>query len=141
MEPKSADDLRQMWPGTALEFFGLVLTEADADRLILEMPIRPEFRQPAGLLHGGMHLFLAESAASLHACLGVDLRERQPVGIEVNGSHLRAIQEGGLVAEATVARRSHTLIVHEVTIRSRESGRRLCVCRVTNLFRSSLPSD
>ena len=141
MEPKSAEDLRQMWPGSALEFFGLVLKEADEERLILEMPIRPEFRQPAGLLHGGMHLFLAESAASLHACLGVDLRARQPVGIEVNGSHLRAIQEGVLVAEATVARRSHTLVVHGVTIRSRESGRRLCVCRVTNLYRSSRSSD
>lgn len=137
MEPKSADDLRQMWPGTALEFFGLELTEANEDRLVLEMSIRPEFRQPAGLLHGGMHLFMAESAASLHACLGVDLRERQPVGIEINGSHLRAIQEGGLIAEATVARRSRTLVVHEVTIRSRESGRRLCVCRVTNLYRSA----
>ncbi|RLE21061.1 MAG: esterase [Acidobacteria bacterium] len=124
MEPKTAADLRLMWPGTALETFGLSLTEADENRLVLEMPIRPEFRQPAGLLHGGLHLFLAESAASLHACLGIDLREQQPVGIEVNGSHLRAIREGGLVAEATVTRRSRTLIVHEVTIRSRERNRR-----------------
>lgn len=137
MEPKTAEDLRQMWPGTAMESFGLVLTEADEDHLVLEMPIRRDFRQPAGLLHGGLHLFLAESAASLHACLGIDLRERQPVGIEVNGSHLRAIRDGRLVATATVARRSRTLIVHEVTIRSRENGRRLCVCRVTNLYRSA----
>jgi 1,4-dihydroxy-2-naphthoyl-CoA hydrolase len=140
MEPTTAEDLRQMWPGTALENFGLSLVEADLDHLVLEMPIRKGFLQPAGLLHGGLHLFLAESAASLHACLGIDLRERQPVGIEVNGSHLRAIREGTLVATATVARRSRTLIVHEVTIRSRGNGRRLCVCRVTNLYRTSSSS-
>ena len=135
LEPKTADDLRQMWPGTALEAFGLVLIEVGEEELVLEMPIRKEFLQPAGLLHGGISLFLAESAASLQACVGVDLRERQPVGIEINGSHLRSVGEGRLVATARVIRRSMNLIVHEVMIRHRETGRELCACRVTNYYR------
>jgi len=133
--PQTADDLRRMWPGTALEAFGLVLVEVEHDRLILEMPVRPEFRQPMGFLHGGVHLFLAESAASLHACFGIDLRETHPVGIEVNASHLRAVREGKIRAVAEVIRRSRTMIIHQVAIDHVESGRRLCICRVTNLFR------
>ena len=137
LEPKTAEDLRAMWPGTALEAFGLVLREVAEDLLVLEMPIRRDFLQPAGLLHGGISLFLAESAASLHACIGIDLRERQPVGVEINGSHLRSVREGTLVAKATVLRRSTNLIVHEVMIGHLETGRELCACRVTNFYRKS----
>jgi 1,4-dihydroxy-2-naphthoyl-CoA hydrolase len=130
-----------MWPGTALEAFGLVLVEVDDDRLILEMPIRPEFRQPMGFLHGGIHLFLAESAASLHACFGIDLHKTCPVGIEVNGSHLRPVRGGKLRAVAEVIRRSRTTIVHQIAISHVESGKQLCACRVTNLYRSAKPDN
>ena len=136
-KPRTSDDLRMMWPGTALEAFGLILVEVDDDRLILEMPIRPEFRQPMGFLHGGVHLFLAESAASLHACVGVDLDKTCPVGIEVNGSHLRPVRAGKLRAVAEVIRRSKTTIVHRIAISHVESGKPLCACRVTNLYRSA----
>ena len=138
-QPRTVDDLRKMWPGTALEAFGLVLVEVDDDRLILEMPIRPEHRQPMGYLHGGIHLFLAESAASLHACVGIDLRKTHPAGIEVNGSHLRSVREGNIRAVAEVIRRSRTTIVHQVAIHHVESGRQLCTCRVTNLYRAATP--
>ncbi len=130
-----------MWPGTALEAFGLVLVAVDDDRLILEMPIRPELRQPMGFLHGGVHLFLAESAASLHACFGVDLRTTCPVGIEVNGSHLHPVREGNIRAVAEVIRRSKTTIVHQIAISHVETGKQLCACRVTNLYRSATPGN
>jgi uncharacterized protein (TIGR00369 family) len=137
VEPRTVADLLPLWPGTALEAFGLVLKEVDEDRLVLEMAIRPDFLQPAGLLHGGISLFLAESAASLHACHGVDLRRRQPVGIEINASHLRSVREGTLTATARVVRRSRSLIVHQVMIAHRDTGRELCACRVTNYYRET----
>lgn len=140
-KPRTVDDLRQMWPGTALEAFGLSLVEVDDDRLILEMPVRPEFRQPMGLLHGGVHLFLAESAASLHACVGIDLHKTYPVGIEVNGSHLRPVRDGNIRAVAEVIRRSKKTIVHQIAISHVETGKQLCACRVTNLYRSATPGN
>lgn len=94
-----------------------------------------------GFLHGGVHLFLAESAASLHACVGIDLRKTYPVGIEVNGSHLRPVREGSIRAVAEVIRRSQTMIVHQIAISHVESGQQLCVCRVTNLYRSATPEN
>ena len=76
----------------------------DDDRLILRLPITEKVRQPYGLLHGGISLFLIETAASSHAAYGVDLTEVQPVGIEVNASHLRAATDGTVKAIAKVVR-------------------------------------
>src|SRR5690625_489234 len=91
-------------------------------------------RQPFGLLHGGVSMVLAETAASMHACWGVDLTKVVPVGIEINGSHLRSATEGVVLAECRVVRRAQTLIVHEIDIIDEKTGRKLNVSRVTNLY-------
>ena len=82
-------------------------------------------------------MVLAETAASVHACWGVDLSKVFPVGIEVNGSHLRSASEGHILANATVIRRSRTLIVHAIDIVHEETNRVLCVSRVTNFYKAA----
>jgi 1,4-dihydroxy-2-naphthoyl-CoA hydrolase len=86
-------------------------------------------------------LLLAESAASMHACWGIDLNSVFPVGIEINGSHLRSASAGFVLTTAQLLRRSKTLAVHEVKIVHEETNELLCVCRVTNYYkrRSSSP--
>jgi len=112
------------------------LVDVDADTVTLRMPLTDAVKQPFGLLHGGVNLVLAEGAASLHACWGLDLTERVPVGIEINGSHVGSAREGTVEAVGRVIRRGRTLVVHEVTVTHVESGRTLCVARVTNLIRT-----
>jgi len=80
-------------------------------------------------------MVLAESAASFHAALLVDINERYPVGIEINGSHMRSIREGTVRAECRVIRRSRTLVVHEIDILHKETEKLLCRSRVSNLYR------
>lgn len=112
------------------------LTDVDADHIELQMPISDAVRQPMGLLHGGVSMVLAETAASMHACWGVDLTKVHPVGVEINGSHLRSAREGTVRAVGTVVRRSRTLVVHQIDIFHLESGRQLCTARVTNLLKA-----
>lgn len=121
---------------TALEPHDVSLVEINADRIILEMEIGDHARQPYGLLHGGMSMLLAESAASIHSCWGIDLSRRVPVGIEISGSHLRPAREGAVRAVGRVLRRSHTLVHHEVEVRSVQPEKMLSVIRVTNLLKS-----
>ncbi len=121
---------------TALHALGIELVAINADEIVLEMEISDASRQPYGLLHGGISMVLAESAASMHACWGVDLRERIPVGIEINGSHLASADSGRVRATGRVLRRSRRTIVHEIELRHIESTRLLNVSRVTNLYRS-----
>lgn len=132
---RTVEDFLRVWPNTALAHHRVALLEVNADRAVLALEITAGERQPMGLLHGGISLFLAESAASLHACWNVDLSAQQPVGIEVNGSHVRSARAGRIRAVATVVRRSRALIVHQVEISLEETGELLSTCRVTNYYR------
>jgi 1,4-dihydroxy-2-naphthoyl-CoA hydrolase len=131
-------DFERIIPHTALEPLGVRVTSVDEQSLSLQMPITDASRQPFGLLHGGISLLLAESAASMHSCWGIDLNAVFPVGIEINGSHLRSASSGFVRATAQILRRSKTLAVHEVRIVHEESNELLCVCRVTNYYKRRL---
>ena len=132
---KTVEQFRLMWPRTALEANAMELVEIDEDHVVLTMPVTDSGRQPMGLLHGGMTMLLAESAASLHACWGVDLSKRQPVGIEIGGSHVRSCADGTVRAVANVVRRTSSLIIHTVEVFEVSSGNLLTTCRVTNFYR------
>ncbi len=121
--------------GTALEAHEIRLIDIDDQQIVMEMEITNRDRQPYGLIHGGMHLLLGESAASLHACWGVDLTRRVPVGIEISGSHLRAAADGRLQVHGEVIRRSRSLIHHQYKVIHLDTAKVLSVGRVTNLYK------
>ena len=77
----------------------------------------------------------AESAASMHSCWKLDMTRFYPVGIEINGTHLRSATHGHVLAKAHVVRKSRTLMVHQIDLYHEESGDHLCTSRVTNLIR------
>jgi uncharacterized protein (TIGR00369 family) len=132
---RSIADFERIIPKTALEPLGTRVVSVNEESLTLRMPITDASRQPFGLLHGGISLLLAESAASMHSCWDVDLTAVFPVGIEINGSHLRSASSGFVLATAYLLRRSKTLAVHEVKIVHEETNELLCVCRVTNYYK------
>ena len=67
----SIEELRAMSPNTAVEALGIDIVSVDDDHIQLRMPITNRARQPFGLLHGGISMVLAETAASVHACWGL----------------------------------------------------------------------
>jgi 1,4-dihydroxy-2-naphthoyl-CoA hydrolase len=135
----SIEQLRALIPNTAAQALGIDIVSVDAAHLLLRMPMSDRARQPMGLLHGGISMVLAESAASLHACWGHDLTQTVPVGIEINGSHVRSVADGHILAKASIIRRSSKLIVHSVDISHEESGHPLCIARVTNFYKAVNP--
>nr|WP_290668921.1 PaaI family thioesterase [Ardenticatena sp.] len=120
---------------TAIGPLGATFEEVSDEHIVMEMPITDNARQPVGLLHGGVSLLLAETAASAHAFWRADVRERVPVGIEINGSHLRSASDGRVRVVGRVLRRSRSFIVHEVEIWHVEREVLLSVCRVTNYYK------
>ena len=120
---------------TAVENLGVSIHAINSEQIVLKMPITDKARQPYGLLHGGISMLLAETAASMHACWGVDLTKRLPVGIEINGSHVRSATEGVVRAEGKVIRRTRSIIVHQVDIILDETDQLLCTARVTNFYK------
>lgn len=130
---ESLNDTRS---NTVLEMLGVEFTVFNEEELVLTMPITSAARQPFGMLHGGVSLVLAETAASSHASWGLDVSQVFPVGIEINGSHLNSATEGTVRVVARPLRRSRTLVVHQVDISHVESGRLLCSARVTNYYKA-----
>jgi uncharacterized protein (TIGR00369 family) len=130
------DQLRALIPNTALEALGIEILSVDSKQILLRMPMSDRARQPMGLLHGGISMVLAESAASIHACWGTDLSRSAPVGIEISGSHLQSASDGHILARGTLVRRSKRLAIHQVEIIHEETDRVLCLSRVTNFYRS-----
>ena len=129
------DGMNAASKNTLMEVLDIVITEVDENHLTLEMPITAKTKQPFGLLHGGVSMVLAETAASSHAGYGLDFSKVIPVGIEINGSHLRSATDGTARAIATVVRRTRSLIVHQIDIFHVESGNQLCTARVTNFYK------
>ena len=125
----------QTHTGTAVENLEISIHAINSEQIILKMPITDKARQPYGLLHGGISMVLAETAASMHACWGVDLTKMLPVGIEINGSHVRSAKEGVVRAEGKVVRRTRSIIVHQVDIILDETDQLLCTARVTNFYK------
>lgn len=146
--PLPADSTLEAWQAwmaafghkTALHPHGVELVSVDDEELTLAMDIGDHARQPYGLLHGGISMMLAESAASLHACWKLDLNSTVPVGIEISGSHLESKRSGRVLARARQLRRSRTLAHHEITISDADTGTVLSVVRMTNFYRPTRPA-
>lgn len=94
------------------------------------MKVDERNRQPFGFLSGGASLALAENVAGVGSsalCPGCAC-----VGIEVSGSHVKAVVEGDTVtAYARLLHRGTTLHVWNVDIRDTE-GDLISNVRVTN---------
>lgn len=88
------DDMKTMGVGAMVEHVGIGFTDIGEDFLSARMPVDHRTIQPAGLLHGGASVVLAESLGSIAANLAVDGTKRSCVGLEINANHLRSVSSG-----------------------------------------------
>ncbi len=105
------------------KLLGVEFTEAGPDRAVLTCEITPELLQPYGILHGGVHCALVETAASLGAALWLGDRGHV-VGVANHTNFLRAARSGLLTAVATPIHRGRSQQLWQVVI-SDGAGREL----------------
>jgi uncharacterized protein (TIGR00369 family) len=126
----SGIDLNAMTSGTLIESLGIEIVELRDDALVARMPVDHRTVQPAGVLHGGASVALAETLASWAGYLAVDREQFHVVGQEINANHIRPVFTGWVTATATpaaIGRRSH---VWEIRIVD-DAGRLACISRCT----------
>src|SRR5919199_1062927 len=102
---------------TVLKTLDIKVEEALPDRVVLSMPVTERVHQYTGLLHGGVSVVLAETAAAIGAALNTDLARSTPVGIEINANHIRSVSSGQIVAEATPVYKGRQMTVWAIEIR------------------------
>lgn len=101
-----------------MRFLGIEIVIAEADRVVLTMEVTPKVHQYAGIMNGGVSLYLAETAASVGVVATADLTKVTPVGVEINGNHLRAVSKGTLTVEAHPVFPGRTMSVWQIDIRN-----------------------
>ena len=79
---------------TLVETLDIKITEIGDDFIKGTMPVDSRTKQPAGLLHGGASMALAETLASTGAYLCVDPEKYRVVGQEINANHVRSATSG-----------------------------------------------
>ena len=111
---------------------GIEFLEFDPQRLVATMPVDGN-RQPAGLLHGGASVALAETLGSIGAALHAG-PDKLVVGVDINATHHRAAVSGRVTGTATPLHLGRGTATYEVVITD-EEGRRVCTSRITCLIR------
>ena len=125
----------QAHENTLVETLGIEITEIGDDFIKGTMPVDSRTKQPAGLLHGGASMALAETLASTGAYLCIDPEKYRVVGQEINANHVRPVTSGyvtGIARPVFLGKRSQ---VWEIKIYKSEeefSDKTLCcISRMT----------
>jgi 1,4-dihydroxy-2-naphthoyl-CoA hydrolase len=111
---------------------GIEFLEYSPQRLVATMPVDGN-RQPAGLLHGGASVALAETLGSIGAALHAG-PDRFVVGVDINATHHRAAVSGLVTGTATPLHLGRTVASYEIVITD-DKDRRVCTARITCLIR------
>ncbi len=120
----------QLKKETLAQVLEMSFTEISFDRLVMTMPVGPKTHQPAGILHGGASVALAETAASVATAIQIDLTKFNPVGLEINANHLRSKKDGIVTATAIPLHKGRSTMVWDIKITD-EQERLVCVSRCT----------
>lgn len=94
---------------------GVSLTKATPEEVVAELQVADAHLQPFGLVHGGVHAGLVETACSIGASLNVGAGQ-QIVGVENHTSFLRPVREGRLQAVAKPIQRGRRAQLWETNI-------------------------
>jgi uncharacterized protein (TIGR00369 family) len=125
--------LDQVANNELLQFLGVTIEVATAERVVLKMPVTSKVHQYTGIMNGGVSVYLAETAASIGVVAGSDLTKVTPVGIEINANHLRAVSKGVITVEATPVHSGRTMGVWKIDV-TNDRGKLVCTARITLLI-------
>ncbi|MEE1651243.1 hotdog fold thioesterase [Brachybacterium sp. J144] len=121
--------------GTLLERCQMELVELSSEGGIMTMPVAGNI-QPAGLLHGGATIALAESIASFAAILRareVHGEGAQAVGTSVSAVHHRSAREGLVTATASLRHGGRQVAAYLVDVHD-EAGTLLSTVTVSTML-------
>lgn len=99
-----------------MKSLGIEVITTNKDQVTLTMPVDNRTHQPAGFLHGGASVLLAETAASIGGFLNINQETQLVFGIEINANHLKSKREGLVTANATPVHIGKTTMVWNIHI-------------------------
>lgn len=105
-------------------------TEIGADFIIGTMPVDERTHQPAGILHGGASVVLAETLGSIASYMCIDPEKHVAVGLEVNANHLRPVKSGLVTGICKIIHRGAKTHIWDIKLYD-DRGKMNCISRLT----------
>jgi len=124
------NQLNERSKNTLAEHLGIEFLEIGDDYLTAKMPVDHRTKQPAGLLHGGASVALAETLGSVAAALCVDREKQGIVGIEINANHIRPVTHGWITGVTKPIHVGHTTQIWEIKLYN-DLEKLICISRLT----------
>ncbi len=132
LDPELLERLVHSGGGALARKLEIDFLELSAEHSVATMPVLGN-TQVVGILHGGAHVVLGESLGSISSAIHAG-PGRIAMGIEINATHSRSVDQGIVTATCDALVLGRTLATHEIVIRD-EEGRRLSTVRMTNILR------
>ena len=126
MEPRSL----ALPEGTFDSLYGLEVVAASDQEVRGQVEVRPDLKQAAGLLHGGVLASVAESLASMATFIAVAGDGKAAMGMSNATTFLRPVTEGTVHAVARRRHRGRTTWVWDVDFTD-DAGRLCATTRMT----------
>ena len=104
--------------GTFAGVLGMRFTRLTPERVEATLDIRPELKQPWGIIHGGAVMTLADTVAGAGAFMNVGPGQ-ESVTIELKINLIRAVREGTIRAEAVPLHRGRSTSIWETRVTDR----------------------
>ncbi|MBC7992057.1 MAG: hotdog fold thioesterase [Rhizobacter sp.] len=128
-QPASVELLTAIHVNTTVALLGIEFLEVGDDFIRARCPVDARTKQPAGILHGGVSVVLAETLGSCGAAFASPAGHRA-VGLDINANHIRSASEGWVEGIAKPVHIGRTTHVWQIEIRN-EKGQLTCVSRIT----------
>lgn len=117
--------------GTFAGVLGMEFTHLAPDRVEATLKVRPEHKQPWGIVHGGAVMTLADTVAGAGAYMNLG-QGQETVTVELKINLIGAVREGTIRAEALPLHRGRTTSIWEARITD-ETGKLVAASLSTHL--------
>lgn len=117
---------------TLMQTLEIEYTDVGEDFVKATMPVSSKVHQPAGLLHGGATVALAESLGSAASHLFIDSKTQEVRGIEITANHLRSVRTGVVTATAKAIHKGRSTQLWEIRVTD-EKDQLISICKLTTI--------
>jgi 1,4-dihydroxy-2-naphthoyl-CoA hydrolase len=133
------EELNRLCKGSFIDLLNIEFTELTGSSIQAVMKITPDLYQPAGIVHGGALISLAETVGSAGSFTMIDPEKEEVLGMTVNSQHLSPARTGYLHAVGRITVQKETRHIWDVEIRDDE-GELVSISRVSNRIRPRISS-
>lgn len=129
----SGNNIREKIKDTFVDTLGIEFVESnDMNSLEATMPVKKQFTQSLGVLHGGATITLAESIAGVGSN-AICASDERCLGIQISANHIATAEVGDVIyAKGIIIHQGRSTHVWNIDVFSRNTGKLISTVRATN---------